>query len=52
VAFEAAATAYGLPSGTQWEWPALRSNGSEFTARTLALYFVHDIRHHLWDVTA
>ena len=51
-AFEAAATAYALPSGTQWEWPALRSNGSEFTARTLSLYFVHDIHHHLWDVTA
>jgi hypothetical protein len=51
-AFEAAATAYALPSGTQWQWPALRSNGSPFTARTLALYFVHDIRHHLWDVKA
>lgn len=51
-AFERAATAYGRPSGTQWEWPALRSNGSRFTARTLALYFVHDVRHHLWDVTA
>jgi len=51
-AFEAAATAYALPSGTQWEWPALRSNGSAFTARTLSLYFVHDIHHHLWDVNA
>ncbi|MFC7597810.1 DinB family protein [Terrabacter sp. GCM10028922] len=51
-AFETAATAYGRPSGAQWDWPALRSNGSEFTARTLALYFVHDIRHHLWDVNA
>ena len=51
-AFEGAATAYALPTGTQWEWPALRSNGSEFTARTLALYFTHDIRHHLWDVNA
>ncbi|GAA3704896.1 DinB family protein [Terrabacter ginsenosidimutans] len=51
-AFETAATAYALPTGTQWEWPALRSNGSQFTARTLALYFVHDVHHHLWDVTA
>lgn len=51
-AFETAATAYALPTGTQWEWPALRSNGSPFTARTLALYFTHDIRHHLWDVNA
>ena len=51
-AFERAATAYALPSGPQWAWPALRSNGSQFTVRTLALYFAHDIRHHLWDVTA
>jgi hypothetical protein len=51
-AFETAAAAYGRPSGAQWDWPALRSNGSQFTARTLALYFVHDIRHHLWDVNA
>jgi hypothetical protein len=51
-AFETAATAYARPSGAQWEWPALRSNGSQFTARTLTLYFLHDIRHHLWDVTA
>lgn len=28
----------------------LRSNGSPFTARTLAFSFVHDICHHLWDV--
>jgi hypothetical protein len=52
VAFERAATAYALPTGAQWDWPALRSNGSEFTTRTLALYFLHDIRHHLWDVNA
>ena len=51
-ALEAAAAAYSRPVGDQWEWPALRSNGSRFTARTLALYFVHDIRHHLWDVNA
>jgi hypothetical protein len=51
-ACESAATAYARPVGEQWAWPALRSNGSRFTARTLALYFVHDIRHHLWDVKA
>ncbi|GAA5036325.1 maleylpyruvate isomerase N-terminal domain-containing protein [Terrabacter aeriphilus] len=51
-ACDAAATAYALPEGTQWAWPARRSNGSAFTARTLALYFAHDIRHHLRDVTA
>ncbi len=49
-AFEAAAAAFDRPHGDQWEWPALRSNGSEFTARTLGLYFLHDLIHHLWDV--
>ena len=39
-----------MPSA--WQWPALRSNGSQFTASTLALYFLHDVQHHLWDVSA
>ncbi|OZG27857.1 methyltransferase type 12 [Williamsia sp. 1138] len=29
----------------------LRSDGSEFTVETLALYFIHDPVHHLYDVT-
>ena len=28
-----------------------RSNGSEFTVVTLCQYFLHDVIHHLWDVT-
>jgi hypothetical protein len=28
-----------------------RSDGSEFTAVTLLQYFLHDVIHHLWDVT-
>jgi hypothetical protein len=28
-----------------------RSNGSEFTVLTLLQYFLHDVVHHLWDVT-
>jgi hypothetical protein len=28
-----------------------RSNGSEFTVITLLQYFLHDVVHHLWDVT-
>ena len=50
--FEAAAQAYARPTGEQWSWPAERSDGSPFTAATLATYFVHDLRHHLWDVSA
>jgi hypothetical protein len=28
-----------------------RSNGSEFRVDTLLQYFLHDVVHHLWDVT-
>lgn len=28
-----------------------RSNGSRFTVTTLSRYFLHDVVHHLWDVT-
>jgi hypothetical protein len=28
-----------------------RSNGSEFTVASLCQYFLHDVIHHLWDVT-
>ncbi len=42
------------PDSTDGAWPALRSNGSRFTAETLARSFLHDIdiHHHLWDVYA
>lgn len=30
---------------------ARRSDGAEFTVRTFAQYFLHDVIHHLWDVT-
>ncbi|MCW2812096.1 MAG: hypothetical protein JWP61_2554 [Friedmanniella sp.] len=29
----------------------LRSDGSAFTVTTLLQYFLHDVVHHLWDVT-
>jgi hypothetical protein len=29
----------------------VRSNGDEFTVETLLQYFLHDVIHHLWDVT-
>ncbi len=29
----------------------IRSNGSEFTVRTISVYALHDPVHHLWDVT-
>ena len=48
----AAAQAWGEPSGEQWGWPGLRSNGSTFTAASLGAYLVHDLMHHLHDVDA
>ncbi|SDC69325.1 hypothetical protein SAMN05216410_2189 [Sanguibacter gelidistatuariae] len=29
----------------------LRSDGSRFTVESLARYLMHDVAHHLWDVT-
>lgn len=36
--------------GDLWSHRGIRSNGSEFTVRTFALYLLHDILHHLRDV--
>jgi len=36
--------------GDLWHHRGIRSNGSEFTITTFALYFAHDPIHHLWDV--
>jgi hypothetical protein len=35
----------------QWGRRGRRSDGAEFTVRTLLQYFLHDVIHHLWDVT-
>lgn len=52
--FEAEATrtaaAFDAVTGSAWERPGLRSNGSAFTVATLAIYFTHDMHHHLHDV--
>jgi DinB superfamily len=37
-------------TGAQWDRSGRRSNGSEFTVRTLGQYFLHDVVHHLHDV--
>jgi hypothetical protein len=38
-------------SEDDWERSGLRSNGSEFTVVTLGQYLVHDLVHHVWDLT-
>jgi hypothetical protein len=35
----------------QWPRPGRRSNGSRFTVETFAVYFLHDLAHHAWDVS-
>lgn len=36
---------------SQLERRGRRSDGAEFTVTTFAQYFLHDVIHHLWDVT-
>ena len=36
----------------EWPRPGRRSNGSTFTVDTLARYFLHDLEHHVHDVTS
>lgn len=35
----------------QYRRRGIRSDGAEFTVVTLIQYFLHDVIHHLWDVT-
>ncbi len=49
-AFHAAADAFDAVPDDAWERPGRRSNGSIFTTRTLAQYFLHDLVHHLYDI--
>ena len=41
---------YAAVSGTTWDRPGRRSNGSVFTVATLGRYHLHDVLHHLHDV--
>ncbi|WP_308042849.1 DinB family protein [Micromonospora sp. PLK6-60] len=48
---EATAAAFDAVRPDQWERPGRRSNGSLFTVRRFAVYFLHDVLHHAHDVT-
>lgn len=48
----ATAAAFDAVAGGQWEHRGVRSNGAQFTVATFAAYFLHDVEHHVWDVTA
>ncbi len=36
--------------GEQWHRTGTRSDGATFTIASFALYILHDVSHHLWDV--
>jgi len=44
------AAVFGAVSAEQWERTGYRSNGAVFTVRTLGIYCLHDLVHHLHDV--
>ena len=46
----AAADIYAFLQGDDWRRRGLRSNGSEFTIGSIALYHLHDAVHHAYDV--
>lgn len=48
---EAIANRFEAVTGDQWERPGRRSDGSEFTVASFARYFVHDLLHHVHDVS-
>ncbi|MGE2716522.1 DinB family protein [Mycolicibacterium litorale] len=51
--FDAAVTVadtYDSVPDHAWSRRGLRSNGSEFTVASIALYHLHDVVHHAWDV--
>jgi len=45
------AAVYASVEEDQWQRTGRRSNGSLFTVETIGVYHLHDVVHHLWDVT-
>ena len=37
--------------GDGWERTGRRSDGASFTIDSIGRYYLHDIEHHIWDVT-
>ena len=50
-AAQAVADAYDAVGGDEWSRPGRRDNGSVFTVESIGRYHLHDVVHHLWDVT-
>jgi hypothetical protein len=50
-AAEVLAAAFDQVAGAQWDRTGTRSDGAHFTVRSFARYLLHDVAHHLYDVT-
>ena len=50
-AAETLADRFDALDDAQWQRPGRRSDGVAFTVATFAVYFVHDVVHHLHDVS-
>jgi hypothetical protein len=48
---EAMAAAYEAVGADEWQRTGRRSDDKHFTVDTFSRYFLHDIEHHVWDVT-
>jgi hypothetical protein len=48
---EATAAAFDAVAPDQLDRPGRRSNGSIFTVETFAVYFLHDVEHHVHDIS-
>jgi len=46
-----AAAVYASVADDQWQRKGRRSNGSEFTVESIGRYHLHDVVHHLWDIS-
>ena len=51
-AADAIAATYAGVEGDQWQRTGRRSDGSVFTIDTLARYHLHDVEHHVHDVSS
>jgi hypothetical protein len=50
-AADALATDFDTVPATGWDRPGRRSDGASFTVASFSRYLVHDLVHHVWDVT-
>ncbi|MCU1593898.1 MAG: methyltransferase type 12 [Frankiales bacterium] len=50
-AAQVAASRFNGVNENQWDRTGSRSDGATFSIVSLGQYFVHDLVHHVWDVT-